>query len=127
MIRHDSGQVLPITVLFLPVLIGAAALSLSVGAAYFAQSRLQNAVDAGALAGAQAVQQGGTASKQSALVLQDDSAATGITITTSGTTVQCSAQAQVPGGFASLLGIQNFTVRATADASTAGTEAVLMP
>ena len=52
-LRHEGGQVLPLTALMMVVLIGFAALVVDVGRVYLAQRQLQNAVDASALSAAQ--------------------------------------------------------------------------
>ncbi len=52
-LRHEGGQVLPMTALMMVVLVGFAALVVDVGRIYLAQRQLQNAVDASALSVAQ--------------------------------------------------------------------------
>jgi Putative Flp pilus-assembly TadE/G-like len=52
-LRHEGGQVLPLTALMMVVLVGFGALVVDVGRIYFAQRQLQNAVDASALSAAQ--------------------------------------------------------------------------
>lgn len=52
LIKSDEGQTLVWVALTLVVLLGAAALAIDFGNAYFAKRRMQNAADAGALAGA---------------------------------------------------------------------------
>jgi Flp pilus assembly protein TadG len=52
-LRHESGQVLPLTALMMVVLVGFGALVVDVGRIYLAQRQLQNAVDASALSIAQ--------------------------------------------------------------------------
>ncbi len=116
------GQVLPLVAIALPLLIGLAGLSLTVGTVYFGQQKLQNAVDAAALAGAQEMNTADAQAPgdQAALVTQDDPAATHVVVQTQTTppnTVRAQAQAQVPGTFAALFGIKTFTVKAQAVAS----------
>ena len=53
LVRHEGGQVLPMTALMMVVLVGFAALVVDVGRVYLAQRQLQNAVDASALSVAQ--------------------------------------------------------------------------
>ncbi|PSR23841.1 MAG: hypothetical protein C7B43_19760 [Sulfobacillus benefaciens] len=121
-LKPRRGQVLPLIAIALPLLIGLAGLSLTVGTVYFGQAKLQNAVDAAALAGAQEMNTGDARAPadQASLVTQDDSAATHIvlkTLTNPPHTVMATAQAQVPGTFAALFGIHHFTVKAQARAA----------
>jgi hypothetical protein len=121
-LKPRQGQVLPLIAIALPLLIGLAGLSLTVGTVYFGQAKLQNAVDAAALAGAQEMNTGDAKAPgdQASLVTQDDSAATHIvlkTLTNPPHTVMATAQAQVPGTFAALFGIHHFTVKAQARAA----------
>ncbi len=121
-IRSRRGQVLPLVALFLPVLIGMAGLALTLGTVYFGQAKLQNAVDAAALAGAQEMNtsDSNAPGDQAILVTQNDSAATHVVVsapTQSPNTVMATAQAQVPGTFAALFGVKTFTVKARAVAS----------
>ena len=51
-IRNESGQAMVFVALFLVVLMGFAALAVDVGAMTVQRSKLQNAADAAALAGA---------------------------------------------------------------------------
>ncbi|PSR28691.1 MAG: hypothetical protein C7B43_09770 [Sulfobacillus benefaciens] len=118
----QQGQVLPLVALFLPLLIGMAGLALTVGTVYFGQAKLQNAVDAAALAGAQEMNTSdpNAPGDQATLVTQDDASATHVVVQTQTAppnTVLAQAQAQVPGTFATLFGIKTFTVKARAVAS----------
>jgi Putative Flp pilus-assembly TadE/G-like len=54
-LRHDAGQVVVLTVVFLTVLLGFSALAIDVGSWYHAKRHLQAVADAAALAGAQAL------------------------------------------------------------------------
>lgn len=113
-----SGQVLPWSILMMGLLLGAVALSLTIGTVYWAHGRLQNAVDAAALAGAQAVADGdpNAPADQIAMLTQNWGQASGTVemLSADERTVQASASAQVPGGFAGLFGISHFTVHARA-------------
>lgn len=116
---HKRGQVLPLVAIALPVLIGMAGVSLTVGTVYFAQAKLQNAVDAAALAGAQEMTTTDAAAPgdQASLITQDDAAATHPHVsaqTTPGNTVLATATATVPGTFAALFGYKTFTIHAHA-------------
>ncbi|PSR34082.1 MAG: hypothetical protein C7B44_14185, partial [Sulfobacillus thermosulfidooxidans] len=118
---RQSGQALLIVVIWLPLLLGMAGLALTLGTVFYAQARLQNAVDAGALAAAQAAQQGLSPNGQTAVVTQDDPGAQAITFvrTTYHQTPAIRAQALtiVPGSFLALFGVKTFTVHAQAVAT----------
>lgn len=120
--KRRQGQVLPLIAIALPVLIGLAGLSMTVGTVYFGQEKLQNAVDAAALAGAQVMSRVGRSAlrTQAALVRKNDASAKHVVLkpqTTPPNTVLAQAQAEVPGTFAALFGIQTFTVKARAGAT----------
>ncbi|MEK6709810.1 MAG: pilus assembly protein TadG-related protein, partial [Nitrospinota bacterium] len=53
--RREKGQTLAIAALVLPVMLGMGALAVDVGHLYVARTALQNAADAGAMAGAGAL------------------------------------------------------------------------
>jgi Flp pilus assembly protein TadG len=114
--RSRRGQALVLFALVLPLLGAAMALGLSVGTAYVLGTRLQNAVDAAALAGAQMGWQGsaGSVPAQSALISKDDPGATGSVAVTGPNTVTATGQAVVPGGFAALFGHPTITIRSRA-------------
>ena len=117
-----SGQSFVLVVLFLPILMGIAAAVVSVGEVYFVHTKLQNAVDAAALAGAQAVSQGdvGAPGDQAPLILQDDSAAQNRDVqidAASPESVVATASQRVPSAFAGIFGIKFFAVQARAVAS----------
>jgi Flp pilus assembly protein TadG len=131
-LRDERGQSLVIVVLFLIVMLGFAALVLDVGHAYLAQRRLQASVDAAALAGAD-----GLPTVAAATALADTYGAGGnnsplkvdnvqMTVSTKclatapgcapANAVVVSESAKVPTVFAKVLGIDSFTVHATATA-----------
>lgn len=120
--NNRRGQALPLVVLMLPLVVGVAGLSVTVGTVYTAQAKLQNAVDAAALAGAQEMAQKTASSpaNQTAIITGNDpiAANTSVSITTSsvGPAVLATAQVTVPGTFAALFGKKTFTVRARAEA-----------
>lgn len=119
-----SGQSLILVLLLLPVLLGMAAASLTVGAVYLARTTLQNAVDAAALAGGQALAAGDTqAPGDQARVIQiNDPKAHGTVVVNPNPkmpgTVLAQASQQVPPFFAALFGYKSFTVTAVAVAAT---------
>ncbi|CAB1127884.1 putative Tad domain-containing protein [Candidatus Hydrogenisulfobacillus filiaventi] len=112
------GQSLVWFVLMLPVLIGMAGAAITMGVVYAAQARLQNAVDAAALAGAQVAAQGGDPASQAGLIPQDDPGATG-SVTAGPRTGQVTASgvAAAPGGLLRLFGFDRFGIRARAVAA----------
>ncbi len=120
--HNKRGQALPLVVLMLPVLVGVAGLSVTVGTVYTAQAKLQNSVDAAALAGAQemAKQTAVSPANQASLITANDPGASHVTITTVqspvGPAVLASAEVTVPGSFAALFGHKSFTIRTHAEA-----------
>ena len=131
-LRDERGQSLVIVVLFLIVMLGFAALVLDVGHAYLAQRRLQASVDAAALAGADGLP---TVAAATALAgtygaggsnspLKVDNVQMTVSTKCLATAPGCSPanavvvseSAAVPTVFAKVLGINSFTVHATATA-----------
>ncbi len=120
--RRRQGQALVIVALAMPLLIGMAGVGLTVGTVYYSQQKLQNAVDAGALAGAKALMMGdpNAPGDQAALVSQDDPGASHVKLTVSSSrpnTVEVSAMVQAPGTFAALFGHSHFAVHVNAAAT----------
>ena len=122
--RVRRGQSLILVVLVLPALIAMAAASLTVGAVYFAHTRLQNAVDAAALAGGQALSAGDPLAPgdQATVIQMNDPKAHGTVQVNPnpkqpGTVVAVASQT-VPPFFAALFGYKDFTVTARAVAAT---------
>lgn len=120
-----QGQALVMVALSLPLLLGMGGVGLTVGTIYFAQAKLQNAVDAAALAGAKALSVGaaGAPASESSYITANDPQATNVaisalpsTIPDTPTIVQASATTQVPGTFAALFGHSTFSVQAQAEA-----------
>jgi len=122
-IRARPGQSLILLVLFLVALLGIAAGSITYGVVAWNQTRLQNAVDAAALAGAQLFGTGqNPTTNQAWLQRQNLGAGSAITIrltTTPPDGVRATGTLTVPGGFARVFGIPRFVVRATAVATDA--------
>jgi Flp pilus assembly protein TadG len=122
-LRNESGQAVLLTVLFLIVLIGAAALTTDVGAWYRQQRQAQATADAAALAGAQVL----PSDTVQAQVLADQYAtsngggvpAGGITLRSDfepNDTVVVRVRKDVPSFFANVFSIDHATVTATAAA-----------
>lgn len=117
-----QGQALPLVALALPVIVGMAGLSVTVGSVYVAQAKLQSAVDAAALAGAREMTSNDPSAPadQVNLITANDPAATHAAIGVTSTpmpAVAAVANATVPGSFASLFGLKSFTLHARALAS----------
>jgi hypothetical protein len=119
--RQSCGQAYVITILFLVVLLGAAAAVLDVGSWYRAQRSLQATVDAAALAGAQKLPE----STGDATALANDYAAKNgggtmkITFSSkvfASDTINVEGTRPAKGFFAKVLGIDSVTVRAHASA-----------
>ena len=99
LIKETRGQVFVLSALTLPVMVGMGAIAVDVGYVYVARNEMQNAADAGALAGAQILATGGTQSNARATAIQYStlnmagldylaSATTQVNITNGGTQVQ---------------------------------------
>ncbi len=123
--QRQQGQALVMVALSLPVLLGMGGVGLTVGTIYFAQAKLQNAVDAAALAGAKALSADNpdAPANESSYITANDPQATNVAISAlpsttpdAPTIVQASATANVPGTFASLFGHPSFSVQAQAEA-----------
>jgi Flp pilus assembly protein TadG len=122
-LRDESGQAVLLTVLFLAVLIGAAALTTDVGAWYRQQRQAQATADAAALAGAQALPadptQAQTLAAQYATSNGGGVPAGGITLRSDfepNDTVVVDVQKDAPSFFANIFSIDHATVTATAAA-----------
>lgn len=120
--QKRTGQSLILVILALPVLIGMAGAGVTVGTVYFAQTNLQNAVDAAALAGAQAMASGDTNAPgdEASLVTQNDNNAQNVSVIPDpnmANAVEAIATQSVPGGFTGIFGLNHFNVTAKAVAS----------
>lgn len=129
--RDERGQAILITVLFLTVLMGCAALTLDVGMWYRAQRQAQATADAAVLAGAQDLPTNPTLAVNSAQAYADKNGG-GVT---SGDiklrtdfqtddTISVDVARKSPSIFASVLGVGDVTVRARAAARTGVPEEV---
>ena len=120
-LRNESGQAVLLTVMFLVVLIGAAALTTDVGAWYRQQRAAQATADAAALAGAEVLP---TDTAQAQTLAQQYGSSNGggvksITLSTGfepNDTVTVDVQRTVPSFFAKIFAIDSATVHATASA-----------
>jgi Flp pilus assembly protein TadG len=121
-IREERGQALVMTVIFLVVLVGAAAITIDVGAWYRQQRQAQATADAAALAGAQVLPTADTTQAQ-ALAAQygasNGGGVDGISFSTgfeNNDTVTVNVQKSAPSFFANVFSIDHATVTATASA-----------
>lgn len=125
--KSERGQAMLITVLFLVVLMGCAALTLDVGSWYREQRQAQATADAAALAGAQALPTDPTAALNLAKQYADANgggAGTGDITLPSADTVSVHVTRNAPSFFASVLSIGSVNVSAHAAARAGVPEAV---
>ncbi len=118
-----NGQSLILVVLAMTVLMSMAAAGITVGNLYYAKTRLQNAADAAALAGAQdAVNQNYSAvAGESQLIPQNSPGGQGsLILNQANQTVTATATTKVSPSFAGALGFGAFTVNTKAIASYSG-------
>jgi hypothetical protein len=125
-VERENGQAMVLTVLFLAVLLGMAALVLDVGSWFREQRQLQLTADAAALAGAQALP--GSPSSATSLALRyaqsNDRpiAMNDVAITSdisSNDSIAVQARSDAPGFFSKLFGIDSVRVGASATARAA--------
>jgi Putative Flp pilus-assembly TadE/G-like len=120
--RDQRGQALVMSVAFLTVLLGCAALVLDVGSWYRADRHAQTAADAAALAGAQGLNESAGLARTLAQDYADKNGggvtAADITIT-GGDTVRVQVNRPAPGFFAKLFGLNSVRAHAVAAARVA--------
>ena len=121
--REERGQAFLMTVVFLTVLLGVAALAIDVGSWFHAKRQLQAAADAAALAGAQALPESPADASALAIQYAADNGhtlgASGISFSTdiaADDTITVQMSAPEPGFFSKLFGIGTVTVGAHASA-----------
>jgi Flp pilus assembly protein TadG len=128
--RSDRGQATVLTVVFLVVLLGMAALVLDIGSWYRADRATQSAADAAALAGAQALP--GDSATANTLALQYASkngglGSGGITFSSkivANDTIKVTVKRPAPTFFAKIFGKNTVTVGSTATARSEGVSSV---
>ena len=128
--RSDRGQATVLTLVFLVVLLGMAALVLDLGSWYRADRAAQSTADAAALAGAQALPE--DAGKATTLAQQYATknggfGSGGVSLSSkivSNDTITVSVKRPTPGFFAKLFGVRSVTVGATAVARSEGVSSV---
>ncbi len=124
--RNDTGQATVLTLVFLTVLLGMAALVLDVGSWYRADRAAQSTADAAALAGAQALPEDAAKARTLAQQYADKNGSLGagnVTITSkivSNDTITVSVKRPAPGFFAKIFGIKSVTAGAKATARAGG-------
>lgn len=115
------GQSMVIVALFLVFLLGIAAVGVTYAEVSYVRTETQNAVDSAALAGAQLASVGQNPTTDQAWLKQQNLGPKGhIAVTTSRSIpdgIRATGTVFVPGGFASLFGIKQFTVVETAVAT----------
>ena len=116
--RDQRGQAMVMSVAFLTVLLGCAALVLDVGSWYRADRHAQTTADAAALAGAQGLQTDASTARSLAIQYADknDGGVTPGDVNVSGDTVRVQVNRPAPGYFAKLFGLNSVRARATAAA-----------
>jgi Flp pilus assembly protein TadG len=128
--RSDHGQATVLTVLFLVVLLGMAALVLDIGSWYRADRATQSTADAAALAGAQALP--GDSATANTLALQyavknGGLGSGGVTFSSkivANDTIKVTVKRAAPTFFAKIFGKNSVTVGSTATARSEGVSAV---
>jgi hypothetical protein len=121
MFQSEKGSVLVVAALAMVVILGATALVVDVGRVYSERSSLQKALDAAVLGGAQVLR---TSTTQAVLVAKEISSKNSYSLEdnqfiTTSDSIKVSSEAVVPMTFAKVLGINSFTVPATAKAVVA--------
>jgi hypothetical protein len=128
--RREDAQATVLTLVFLVVLLGMAALVLDIGSWYRADRAAQSTADAAALAGAQALPEDAAEAKtlaQEYATKNGGFGSGGATISSkivSNDTITVSVKRPAPGFFAKLFGVNSVTVGATAVARAAGVSSV---
>ncbi|MCL6429647.1 MAG: hypothetical protein K6V36_02155 [Anaerolineae bacterium] len=117
-VRHQRGQTLVVVALMLVVLVGFLALSIDLGNAYAERRFMQNAADAGALAGARALalDRGEAAARAEAERFAIANGAVTCTVVITGRTVTVFARENVDTFFAAVIGVDEIDVGAVAAA-----------
>jgi len=121
-IKHklEMGQVIPIVVLMLVVIIGMAALILDGGSIMSNRRTAQAAADSGALAGAQRACYGESDAETVAETFATNNGATTVVATVAGTEVTVNTIVENPSFFAKIFGVETLNASATATAGCFG-------
>jgi secretion/DNA translocation related TadE-like protein len=124
--RNDTGQATVLTLVFLTVLLGMAALVLDVGSWYRADRAAQSTADAAALAGAQALPENAANARTLAqqYATKNGGLGTGVVTVTSkivnNDTITVTVKRPAPGFFSKLFGVKSVTAGAKATARAGG-------
>jgi hypothetical protein len=118
---RERGQALVMSILFLAVLLGMAAVTLDVGAWYHQHRKLQATADAAALAGAQGLNKGTSVALALEYAGKNGGGVVAGDVTTSSTrvpndTISVRAHQATPGFFTKLFGVSSVDIKATAKA-----------
>lgn len=125
--KSDQGSILILTIIVLTSLLGVGALSTDFAVVYAEKSKLQNAVDASALAGAQEL----PASPQSAYLKAveyasaNDTTLSSVDITQANKEINVRATKEVPLFLARIMGIRSTTINAQARAAVLSARSVM--
>ncbi|AZU63887.1 TadE/TadG family type IV pilus assembly protein [Neobacillus mesonae] len=121
-LRDESGGALVFVAIFLVALLGFAAIAIDVGRLYTEKSKLQKALDAAVLAGAQGLRTSETRAREIAETISDenDFKVSGSELTfPTGDSIKATKKVNVPMTFAKVIGINDVPVSATAAAKVA--------
>jgi Flp pilus assembly protein TadG len=128
--RSDRGQATVLTLVFLVVLLGMAALVLDIGSWYRADRSTQSTADAAALAGAQALPENPATARTLAAQFATKNGGLGsggVTISAkivANDTISVSVKRPAPGFFSKIFGVKSVTVGSTATARSEGVSSV---
>jgi hypothetical protein len=123
LLKNQSGSALILVALSMLMIIGFVAIVVDVGGLYFEKSRLQKALDAGVLGGAQVLKLSGATAKSTGieLALENGFSVTTDEVTTGTNFIEITKTVKKELTFARLLGFKQTDVRATARAETVQT------
>jgi hypothetical protein len=120
-LRDESGGVLAFVAIFMVVLLGITAIVIDGGRLYTEKSKLQKALDAAVLAGAQGLRTSKTSASEIAIEISEKNNFKVLDgeITFPSNSIKATKQVIVPMTFAKVIGINNTTISATATAKVA--------
>jgi Flp pilus assembly protein TadG len=120
-LRDENGGVLVFVAIFMVVLLGFTAIVIDGGRLYTEKSKLQKALDAAVLAGAQGLRTSESRSREIATDISDKNGfkVSESELTFSSDSIKATKQVNVPMTFAKVIGITNTTISATAKAKVA--------
>src|SRR6476659_1402563 len=122
---HQRGQTLPLICLFMVSLLGVSGMVLDLGNGYAQRRAVQNEADAAAIAGADAIPSGNTASAAQQMAAKNGRASDQVTVTITGVdTVTVTVARTAPTFFLKVFGRSSIPVSATAKATVEAVGAV---